>query len=43
MRALVPARAAAVEPLRVHRQQVSGFMLKHGVSLGLGFELGASL
>ena len=30
MRDLVRARAAAVEALRVHRQQVSGFMLKHG-------------
>ena len=30
MRDLVRARAAAVETLRVHRQQVSGFMLKHG-------------
>jgi transposase len=30
MRDLVRARAAAVETLRVHRQQVSAFMLKHG-------------
>jgi transposase len=30
MRDLVRARAAAVETLRVHRQQVSGFKLKHG-------------
>ncbi|MGX7877106.1 IS110 family transposase [Mesorhizobium sp. ORM6] len=30
MRDLVRARAAAVEMLRVHRQQVSAFMLKHG-------------
>jgi len=30
MRDLVRARASAVETLRVHRQQVSGFMLKHG-------------
>ncbi len=30
MRDLVRARAAAVESLRVHRQQVSAFMLKHG-------------
>ena len=30
MRDLVRARAAAVETLRVHRQQVGGFMLKHG-------------
>ena len=30
MRDLVRARAAAVETKRVHRQQVSGFMLKHG-------------
>jgi transposase len=30
MRDLVRARAAAVESQRVHRQQVSGFMLKHG-------------
>lgn len=30
MRDLVRARAAAVEGLRVHRQQVSAFMLKHG-------------
>ena len=30
MRDLVRARAAAVETQRVHRQQVSGFMLKHG-------------
>jgi transposase len=30
MRDLVRARAAAVETVRVHRQQVSGFMLKHG-------------
>lgn len=30
MRDLVRARAAAVEALRVHRQQVSAFMLKHG-------------
>jgi transposase len=30
MRDLVRARAAAVENQRVHRQQVSGFMLKHG-------------
>jgi transposase len=29
MRDLVRARSAAVETLRVHRQQVSGFMLKH--------------
>jgi transposase len=29
-RYLVRARAAAVETLRVHRQQVSAFMLKHG-------------
>jgi transposase len=29
MRDLVRARAAAVETLRVHRQQVSAFMLKH--------------
>ena len=29
-RDLVRARAAAVETLRVHRQQVSAFMLKHG-------------
>jgi transposase len=27
---LVRARAAAVETLRLHRQQVSAFMLKHG-------------
>lgn len=32
MRDLVRARAAAVETLRVHRQQVSAFMLKHGRS-----------
>lgn len=30
MRDLVRARAAAVETLRVHRQQESAFMLKHG-------------
>jgi transposase len=30
MRDLVRARAAAVEAQRIHRQQVSGFMLKHG-------------
>ena len=30
MRDLVRARAATVEALRVHRQQVSAFMLKHG-------------
>lgn len=30
MRDLVRARAAAVETLRVHLQQVSPFMLKHG-------------
>lgn len=30
IRDLVRARAAAVESQRVHRQQVSGFMLKHG-------------
>ncbi|GLS35197.1 hypothetical protein GCM10010869_07850 [Mesorhizobium tianshanense] len=30
MRDLVRARAAAVETLRLHRQQVSAFMLKHG-------------
>lgn len=30
MRDLVRARAAAVETLRVHRQQVSAFVLKHG-------------
>lgn len=30
MRDLVRARAAAVETLRIHRQQVSAFMLKHG-------------
>ena len=30
MRDLVRARAAAVESLRVHRQQVGAFMLKHG-------------
>lgn len=30
MRDLVRARAAAVETLRVHRQQVSAFTLKHG-------------
>lgn len=30
MRDLVRARAAAVETQRVHRQQVSSFMLKHG-------------
>ena len=30
MRDLVRARSAAVEVLRVHRQQVSAFMLKHG-------------
>jgi len=30
MRDLVRARAAAVESLRVHRRQVSAFMLKHG-------------
>ncbi|MBR7654807.1 IS110 family transposase [Brucella oryzae] len=30
MRDLVRARTAAVETLRVHRQQVSAFMLKHG-------------
>jgi transposase len=30
IRDLVRARAAAVETLRVHRQQVSAFMLKHG-------------
>ncbi|MBC2651616.1 IS110 family RNA-guided transposase [Novosphingobium aerophilum] len=30
MRDLVRARAAAVEAQRVHRQQVSAFMLKHG-------------
>ncbi|MBB3312278.1 transposase [Rhizobium sp. BK196] len=29
MRDLVRARAAAVETLRVHRQQISAFMLKH--------------
>ncbi|TIT19323.1 MAG: IS110 family transposase, partial [Mesorhizobium sp.] len=32
IRDLVRARAAAVETLRVHRQQVSAFMLKHGRS-----------
>ena len=30
IRDLVRARAAAVETLRIHRQQVSGYMLKHG-------------
>jgi transposase len=30
MRDLVRARSAAVETLRVHRQQVSAFMLRHG-------------
>ncbi|XRZ45475.1 IS110 family transposase [Bradyrhizobium ganzhouense] len=30
MRDLVRARSAAVETLRIHRQQVSAFMLKHG-------------
>ena len=30
MRDLVRARAAAVETLRVHRQHVGAFMLKHG-------------
>jgi transposase len=30
MRDLVRARSAAVETLRVHRQQVSSFMLRHG-------------
>lgn len=30
MRDLVRARAAGVETLRVYRQQVSAFMLKHG-------------
>src|SRR6478609_8400686 len=30
MRDLVRARSAAIETLRVHRQQVSAFMLKHG-------------
>ena len=30
MRDLVRARTAAVEVLRVHRQQISAFMLKHG-------------
>jgi transposase len=30
MRDLIRARATAVETLRVHRQQVSAFMLKHG-------------
>jgi hypothetical protein len=30
MRDLVRARAAAVETLRVHRQQVSAFLLRHG-------------
>jgi transposase len=30
MRDLVRARAAAVETMRVHKQQVSAFMLKHG-------------
>lgn len=30
IRDLIRARAAAVETLRVHRQQVSAFMLKHG-------------
>jgi transposase len=30
MRDLVRARTAAVETLRVHRQQISAFMLKHG-------------
>lgn len=30
MRDLIRARGAAVETLRVHRQQVSAFMLKHG-------------
>jgi transposase len=30
IRDLVRARAAAVETLRVHRQQVSAFTLKHG-------------
>ncbi len=30
MRDLVRSRAAAVETLRVHRQHVSAFMLKHG-------------
>lgn len=32
MRDLVRARAAAVDTLRVHRQQVSAFMLKHSSS-----------
>lgn len=30
MRDIVRARLAAVETLRIHRQQVSAFMLKHG-------------
>lgn len=30
MRDLVRARSAAVETLRIHRQRVSAFMLKHG-------------
>jgi hypothetical protein len=30
VRDLVRARAAAVETVRVHKQQVSAFMLKHG-------------
>lgn len=30
IRDLIRARAAAVETLRVHRQQLSAFMLKHG-------------
>ena len=30
MRDLVRARAAAVETLRVHKQQVASFLLKHG-------------
>jgi transposase len=33
MRDLVRARTAAVETLRVHRQQISAFMLKHGRSI----------
>lgn len=30
MRDLVRARSAAIETLRVHRQQVNAFMIKHG-------------
>jgi transposase len=30
MRDLIRARTAAVETLRVHRQEVGTFMLKHG-------------